>query len=368
MENYRATAPQGVAGLWSEKYSVDMWSARAIEQLPKFQPPLPHTGSALDPQWFLGSLSGQWIPRLLAVRCGTEIVGIVCTKEKRIGGVPLRVVYGDGTLGNLVLAETGNQEAVLTAALEKLLSSGRVKALRLLLPPDGYEVRVAEKVAKSLGLRVNYKQVVVNHFCLTLPSSYEEFLTSLGHRTRKNFRRYRRQFERAGHNYVAHLSMEEMRAAANHLRTRCSVMSSRRVIERVCNWLAAVERPFACGLRSQNGEWLSVAAGFYTATGAVLPMQLNNDVDWKGSSFSIVLRSYFIESLIQSGYRELVFWAGVGGALARYVKHVPGTGLYVDSPKRSWQLVCSLVRVIGPRLPRKIRQDLEWIAPFHSDP
>jgi hypothetical protein len=61
-----------------------------------------------------------------------------------------------------------------------------------------------------------------------LPPSYQAFLHGLGPKTRRNFRRYCRHFEAAGHRYIAHLSADEFRQAAGTLRTKSRLPCPRR--------------------------------------------------------------------------------------------------------------------------------------------
>jgi hypothetical protein len=359
-----ALRSKGVERQNSRRLSADVWPSAAIDQLAELvRRVMPQDPSAIDPRSFLRSLSSDWIARVLVVRCGSEIVGVTFTKEKKIAGIPTGVIYADGGLGNLVLAEREDQEAVLRAALEKLLGSRRIQALRLVVPPDGYEIRVARDVATSRGWDSGETPLFWNHARLPLPASYDAFLNSLGPRTRRNFRYYRKKFEDAKHRYVPQLSAAELHAAANHLRKKCSIQSSRREVDRKLNWVDAEDRPFACGLRSQDGEWLSVAAGFCGPTGATMLMQQNNDLDFERNSLSLVLRGYLIESLIQANFQELIFWGGPGGALIRYVNFVPGTSVFLDSRGYVWKLFRWFVRILTPAVPRNMRETLNWIAP-----
>jgi hypothetical protein len=202
-----------------------------------------------------------------------------------------------------------------------------------------------------------------NHACLRLPSSYAEFLTSLGARTRRNYRYYRRQFDAAGHRFVPGLSAEQAREAAHFLRKHCSISSSSRDINRKLNWVAHENRPWICGLKSREDEWLALAAGFRSDRQATLLLQLNNDLSFERDSLSLVLRSYLIESLIQARFEHLMFWGGPSGALNRYVQFVPGVTLSLDSSARGWKIVRSFARRLAPALPQYLRRDFNWIAP-----
>jgi len=364
MDQSRRAVPTREATRRSDTYRAELLPETNAGELIAFARQIDPTYPAvLDPQFFIASVASSWIPRLVLVRRGLEPVGLVYAREKALVGVPTGVMYADGTLGNLLLAHPDDQEMVLSASLQKLLGLPRFRAFRLLLPPAGHEERTTRNVAVSMNLHFSQAQDVLNHSLLDLPTTYEAFLTSLGSRTRRNFRYYRRRFEGAGYHYVEDLSQTEMCNVAAYLRTRCSIKSSTSSVDRICSWVGAADRPFACGLRSSEGNWLSVATGFYSGTRATMLLQINDDLHSERSSLSLVLRAYFIDSLIQKSFEKLVFWAGVGGPLARYVSFVPGTMVYIDSPSTGWKIARGLIGLMAPGLPKRMRRDLEWIGP-----
>jgi hypothetical protein len=131
---------------------------------------------------------------------------------------------------------------------------------------------------------------------------------------------------------------------------------------------AAADRPLAVGLKHRNGEWLSIIGGVYRPAAGVLLLQLNNDREFPRDSLSVVLRGYLIESLIHQGMKEFIIWAGTAPPLSRYVTYIPTLGIYLDSPEYKWRLVRGLVSKFGPWLPRQLKQDASWIAPFSLKP
>ncbi len=246
----------------AETYCAEVLRSPTVDQLTDLARQVAPYTTVLDPRFFIGSLGNSWMPRIVLVRHGLKPVGLVYAKEKVLAGVPTGVLYADSTLGNLVLTDKAHEQEVLSVALQKLLALRRLSALRLLLPPTGYEHQIARDVARSMGLDTSEARDVLNHARLRLTPTYEAFLALLGYRTRRNFRYYRRRFEAAGHQFVRSLSHAEMCDAVIYLRTKCRIQTSNNAVERLCNWVAAVDRPFACGLRTQGGDWLSVAAGF----------------------------------------------------------------------------------------------------------
>jgi hypothetical protein len=132
--------------------------------------------------------------------------------------------------------------------------------------------------------------------------------------------------------------------------------------------MATADRPLAVGLKHRNGEWLSIIGGVYRPAAGLLLLQLNNDREFPRESLSMVLRGYLIESLIHQGMKEFIIWAGTGPPLSRYVTYIPTLAIYLDSPEYKWRLVRGLVSRVGPWLPRQLKLDARWIAPFSLKP
>jgi hypothetical protein len=320
------------------------------------------------PRFFLASLSpGQWAPCVVVVRRGNAVVGIVYAKQRRIAGLSTGLVFADGSLGHMVVADPSEQEDILVVALQKLFASSGVRGVRLVIPPHGPEQRAVTKTHAAMALDVSYTRVD-HHARLLLPHSYQEFLQGLGPQTRRNFRRYRCHFEAAGHRYIDHLSADDFRQAAWYLQTKSRIPSSRCAIERSVNMMAAVNRPVAIGLRHHSGEWLSVAGGWYDASRVTLFLQLNHDRAFADLALSVVLRANLIDRLIRQGIRELVFWAGTAAPLSRYAAYLPAVGVHLDVPTRRWRAVRSVIARLGASMPRRIAAEVRWMAPSGSLP
>jgi hypothetical protein len=200
------------------------------------------------------------------------------------------------------------------------------------------------------------------HAHLALPDTYDRFLGTLGSTTRHNFRYYRRRFEAAGHRFVEHLSMDELRVAALRLRPKSKLTADYQSIEGYLNMVTATSQPLAVGLMHQGGEWLSVLGGWYLRDGATVCFQCNNEEDFGPDSLSVVLRGYLIEMLIRQGLNELVIWGGTGPPLSRYVSYAPTMDVRLDVTERSWRLARSIISTVGPRLPKRLAAALQWIA------
>jgi hypothetical protein len=311
----------------------------------------------VEPLFFLAAVSSAWTPRAVVVRRDGDVAGIVYAKERRWAGVPTGLVCLDGRLGNMVAADPADVEDVLCVAIQALFAMRRVVELRLLIPPSGLEERAIARAGAIMNLDFGCS-TPDPHTRLRLPADYDQFLEFLGYKTRRNFRYYRRKFDEAGHAYLAELSMPEVHHAVAALRSKCRIPSRRSEIQRALNVTAAVDRPWAVGLKHRNGEWLSVAAGWYGAEQATMFFQLNNDREHAEASLSVVLRARLIETLIGRGTRELVFWSGSAPPLSRYATGIPAIGLHLDSRTPVWRLARFAIRIAGRHLSKWMDTDL----------
>jgi hypothetical protein len=183
----------------------------------------------------------------------------------------------------------------------------------------------------------------------------------MGPHTRRNFRYYRRQFERQGHEYVGALTVPEFRAAAVELSGRTSVPAKSEHIERNTRTCSSAERPILMGLRACSGEWLAVLGGWYDREEPTVYFQMNRDEQHRTESLSVVLRGYLIEELIQRGFQRLVFVHGVMEPLSRYCHTVPRISLYLDKPHGVLS-PAPFLGLVARLVPADHVQDAAWIA------
>jgi hypothetical protein len=318
-------------------------------------------------EFFVASVSEGWMPRVVAIRQGRELAGIVCAKERILPGPRLGVLYADLTFGCALLGGPLEQQESFLIALQTLLATAGTRGIRLRIRPHSPELAAVRTLLASSRLDTYFSRVK-DHVSLSLPDTYEKLLLSFGATTRHNFRYYRRRFEAAGHVYLENLSLDELRSAALYLEPKCSKSSRSDSTERLIKMAAAGDRLLAVGLRHRNGEWLSIMCGVYRPAAGVLLLQLNNDRDFPRDSLSVVLRAYLIESLIRQGMKEFIIWAGTAPPLSRYATYIPTLGIYLDSPEYKWRLARGLVSKFGHWLPRQIQRDARWIAPFPLSP
>lgn len=327
--------------------------------------------ATLDPGFFLASMTEGWRPKVVALCSAGEVTGIMCTKERVISGIPTGIVYGDGSLGGLLLSNLEHQQDTFRVAMELLLASPGIRGARLRIARFGGEFEAMCQLIACGSVDGQYSPVSQNdfphwlwHAHLHLPDTYEQFLEGLGSTTRHNFRYYRRRFEACGNKFIERLPMDEWRSVTLELRPKCKFTAQMPLtdFERSMDMVAATHRPIAIGLKHRDGTWLSVLGGWYSPGGAVLMFQCNRDRDFEADSLSLVLRGYLIELLIQQGLKKLVIWGDTAPPLSRYVTYPTTIGVHLDVPTISWRLARACMSRVGPHLPRRLAAAVQWVC------
>src|SRR5580704_8634530 len=163
-----------------ESYSATLCSsAAAIRSLAdKAKLLLLDRHTTLHPEFFLASVSEKhWKPLAVAVTFRNRVVGIVYAKERLFCGCRMGIVYSDTTLGLNIVSEPVHREHVLNVAVGLLLTSGMVRALRLVVPRDRFNLQAVSRFASSMDMETVSFQVE-NHSHMPLPSSFDEFLNA----------------------------------------------------------------------------------------------------------------------------------------------------------------------------------------------
>lgn len=319
--------------------------------------------STLRPGFFLASITGMaWIPQVVVVRRSEEVVGVVYAKERTIKGFPTGLVYSDATLDTMVVAEPGQEQLIFSHAVSALLTTRGIRGLRLTVPPEGLEIAATRAIASSLRTDIS-EAPLEYHTVLPLPPSYDGFVEGLRAKTRRNFRYYRRRSEAVGHQYVEGMEMSEFRDAAARLLEKSVTGADRDGVTRAMTMLSLVRSPLLVGLRTLDGELISIVGGWYEGDRTILFFQMNDDRDRPGDSLCAVLRGYLIERLIAKGITGLLFWAGAGHPYSQYTRSLPATALYLDRRGLAWRACRALVRAVRPVLPRRFDWMLGWIVP-----
>lgn len=320
-----------------------------------------HLGS-LCPRFFLATIRPeQCLPRVVVIRRASEVIGIVYTMERKLAGFRTGLIFGDARFGPIIASKPGERETVWRSAVSYLLTRKTVLGVRLAIPFTEYELYAGEQIVSSIGAVASYRDEERSNAILPLPSSYEAFLRRLGPHTRRNFRYYRRQFERHGHAYVSSLTIPEFRFAALELLGKSPITATRKVVEFNTHLCSTADRPMLVGLRAHSGKWLAILGGWYNRDQPSVCFQMNRDDEYRADSLSVILRGYLLEWLIQRGVQSVVFVHGVKGPLSRYSHRIHTIGLYLDKPN-GFLSAARVLEVAARCLPRPLAEQADWIA------
>lgn len=143
---------------------------------------------------------------------------------------------------------------------------------------------------------------------LPLADTYDATLASIGQRTRRNLRYYRRQAEaQLGCVFVPEVKIAEPEFLA--FNNACMYA----VPERTAAWryrsLGDLSEPLLMGTRDKDGHWLSLLGGRRRRDGTEILWQMNRD-GLANYSLGVVMRSYFIEHEVGAGMSRLYMDGG----------------------------------------------------------
>jgi hypothetical protein len=317
-----------------------------------------------SPAFFLASVSQRsWRPHIIVVQDQLKgPIGLLYAKERKLCGIRTGLYFADATLGSFIVSREADAEEVFRAGMQALVATPGFYGLRILVPPRGYEPAVLSEAARQTGLEAVTAPAEV-HLTLPLAASYEEFCLRLNPKTRRNFRYFRNRSDKAGHQFHAGVSLSEFEAAAWKLHGERGVGADAQALSRALEMFAASSRPLLVGLRSESGEWISLMGGWFEQDRVVIFMQLNSDRRFAKYSPSLVIRACLIESLIQQGCPEIIWWSGVGEPINHYTTPVPTAWMYLDRSSPGWSALRSLLRRNRSHLPRHLQGMSEWVVP-----
>jgi hypothetical protein len=165
-------------------------------------------------------LAPGWKPVVVVVSRGNQIAGLLYCKERVVAGMGTRIVFADDGLGAMVAARPQESESVISCGTKALLKD--MIALRFLVPSDRLPFLTDVQTSEDVTF---YR--ATPHAHLELPESSDEFLANLGHRTRHNFRYYRRKSERACNEFTSELEFPDFVDAARRLLGKAAYATSK---------------------------------------------------------------------------------------------------------------------------------------------
>jgi len=149
-------------------------TAAKIQDLTAFVRSLAPDPGMLAPHFFLASLLPRSLrPCVVVVSQGRNVAGLLYARERLVAGIPTGIVYGDDTLGTMIVARPEETESVLQCALETLLK--HKAALRLRVASDRLAFLQVQTAKVNAEIHSHREE---RHAHLELPRTYAEFLAT----------------------------------------------------------------------------------------------------------------------------------------------------------------------------------------------
>lgn len=268
---------------------------------------------------------------LVGVRAGVsaeaataeDVQGALLLHEYRIAGWGTKVFTTDDMTGRrTVIAPRAVRTRVAELACRSLIAMGAVTVLISLEGDEEARRLGAETAGQPECWMATRTRVSPGH--LPLGRTMDETLAAMGRHTRRNLRYYRRRLEADfGARFVprVEIGLEEF-LEVNRASTR--PIADEAAAERHRS-LARGARALFAGVRSRDGQWLSLIGGRRHEGTTEIDWQMNR-AGLPRYSLSTVMRSYLLEYEIAAGTAKLVFEHGT----PHYMHHSFVTSTAVD--------------------------------------
>lgn len=237
-----------------------------------------------------------------------DLQGAVLIYEYRLKRWGTKVFATDDMLGTrTVIAPEDVRVRVAAAATQKLMEMGAVTALISVDRGMGWQDWEAAGAGQRFEMATRTRAEPVY---LPLAETLDGTLATLGRRTRRNLRSYRRHAETdLGAAFVAEVEMGwteflEMNRQSTHPASEVTIGWRYGLLERTSN----DETVFA-GVRAADGRWLSLIGGRRHGATTEIDWQINLE-GLARYSLSTVMRALLLENEIARGTRRLRFEGG----------------------------------------------------------
>jgi hypothetical protein len=349
-------------------YSIEvLCCVRRIKALEPFVRDLVSVdGVTISPAFFIASLWDHWTPKVVVFRRDDQVCAIAYAKERKVAGIPTGIVYIDSGISSTIFTRNRDHVSILIKAIGALLSARRIRGVRLTLPAEHPLLLELRDRVGHFGL--DYDETgAMRHRVLPLGSTFARFMKNIGAKTGATFAITGAGLKRMDI-FMWNIYLSEFLNAASNLMRDEVVGADRNLLPRAGALIASAERPLLAGLRSKSGEWLSVLGGWHERGRAIVFMQLNSDKRHPQYSLSAVMRSYLIESLIDRGINELVFWGGLEGPLKPHTQPLAASYVFLDKRDVAWSIFRRIAKQLGRCLPRCMGEWCCWIVPSPIQP
>ena len=278
---------------------------------------------SLNPLYFLATTDHVRRPCAVACWRGDRLIGVLFATERHVRG--FRSGYGlggDYTGRGLLICHPQDEAVVIAASVQALMADGLHSLHLRMLLRDQTRMELP-------GMRATFLDARVLGDRIALPSSFEQYLRTLGKHTRRNVRYYTRKTVAAGIQFEQDLAEQEYETSVARLNAETDFPANERRLARDRRLLMLNGGTRRFGLRGPDGVMVAVLCGFTRRKRFHLLTQLN-DAHLQRLSLSVVLRGYVIQHLIDTGHTELQFMGGSSLSLGRFCKPQQYRSLIVD--------------------------------------
>ncbi len=279
---------------------------------------------------------------VLIVRVGTTIFPLhaedvhaaVLLFEYRLLGLPTQTFSTDDWGGfRTVVAPEAERGAVAFMAADALFDRGA----QIVVISYGNPLQSKRKFDPVLRAGTRWAlQCRDRLMALPLEPTFKATLAKLGKSTRFNLGYYRRRLEAVVPcEFVADvrglIHERELKALNAGCLNPISLSEFRRQYESCCK----LPGGYLVGLRSAQGQWLSLIGGWRQADATVLCWQMNT-AGFEKLSLSTAMRSFYLEHEIGRGAKTLIIYGGTGHSMVHSFLREEVTDLLVE--RQSWRV------------------------------
>lgn len=243
-----------------------------------------------------------------------QAVAAMLVHEYRVLGCGIGVFATDDTSGRrtLIAPEELRARALDLACTAVMRAGGQIIVMSVMEDADRMTSLEVSPIRVNGAWTYTSREREIPSY-LPLESTLDATLATMGQRTRSNMRYYRRRAEaQLGSAFVERVELH--RYAFKTFNRECMYAVSDHEAGLRYDSLSTVPGIFLCGIRAEDGRWLSMIGGRRYRDMVEIDWQMNRS-DLPAYSLSTVMRMYFIENEIARGTRKMYIEGGTPHAM-----------------------------------------------------
>jgi hypothetical protein len=311
------------------------------------------------PGWFVAHQPAVgWAHRILLLCTGARLDAAVFLRERIVLGLPTGYFYGADALGEtLILCETGQEQQLLSKAIELLLQQHRSFLVLLdeIVPESSFETR---RFDPSLRVRSAVDSVYWQH---RLETSFDATLRGFGHRTRRNLRYALRRTEKNKWQFFPELNAAQIGDAISQLSSRSTHPFPVDMGTMRLHLTAKTPGSFAMGLADAEGNWLSCLIGRRIGGVAEVFWQ-SNAAGYGTDSLCMTMRSLFMRDEITRETTQVRYIGGTCALMQHCCTPSPSLQISVARPGLRLMLLTAVMRFLPKADHPRRRQFIDEVS------